>query len=169
MSDDLAERIVAGAIPEPNSGCWLWMGSVLPKGYGRLSVAGKMQMAHRASFQAHCGDIPSGMFVCHRCDTPACVNPDHLFLGTNADNVRDMFRKGRAALPPTIRIPNTRRRGETNGASRLSNAQRVEVTQSREPSRVLSARYGVSMDVIQRLRSGERWSPARALAGIADG
>jgi len=82
---------------EPNSGCWLWTGAANAAGYGRLYVwpEGKHQKAHRISYELHVGAIPDGMFVCHRCDNPSCVNPQHLFIGTRQDNVDDMNRKGR--------------------------------------------------------------------------
>jgi len=79
--------------------CWLWTGAKRNKGYGAFSYTenGKLvqDRAHRYSYRLHKGDIPPGMFVLHKCDTPACVNPDHLFLGTNNDNIKDMLRKGR--------------------------------------------------------------------------
>jgi LSD1 subclass zinc finger protein len=77
--------------------CWLYSGSVDGGGYGTVSTRRGQApaKAHRISYQHHHGEIPSGMKVCHRCDTPACVNPAHLFLGTQQDNVRDCFAKGR--------------------------------------------------------------------------
>jgi hypothetical protein len=74
-------------------GCWIWQGSPYRQtGYGRFGN----KLAHRLSYEKHKGDIPDGMIVCHRCDTPLCINPDHLFLGTMRDNSLDMSSKGRA-------------------------------------------------------------------------
>ena len=87
-------------IPEPNSGCWIWEAAISNRGYGRLEVGTKedgfwAEGAHRVSFKLHKGPIPEGLLVLHRCDTPLCVNPDHLFIGTEADNAADREAKGR--------------------------------------------------------------------------
>lgn len=98
------ERFEKYVLPEPNSGCWLWTGSYFHGGYGRFSETHKTSvLAHRFSFKTYRGTIPTGMFVCHRCDNPACVNPDHLFLGSPKDNNRDMVSKGRQAKGEKIR------------------------------------------------------------------
>lgn len=87
--------VLAQATPIPEAGCWIWTGTVNERGYGRVYSGGRMWIAHRLSWTQVNGPIPAHMFVCHRCDTPSCVNPDHLFLGSPRDNVIDMAAKGR--------------------------------------------------------------------------
>lgn len=87
-------------VPEPNTGCHIWMGTVCRLGYGRIRRPGSPRnsspvLVHRIAWEREFGPIPDGLKVCHRCDNPSCVNPDHLFLGTQRDNLRDMFAKGR--------------------------------------------------------------------------
>lgn len=79
-------------------GCWLWDGHLQPKGYGNFTVGNKTWKAHRFAWVLTFGAIADGLFVLHRCDNPTCVRPDHLFLGTNDDNMRDMVNKGRKQL-----------------------------------------------------------------------
>ncbi len=82
------------------SGCQIWMGGCFGSGYGEIYVDGIGIGAHRAAWLCHRGPIPHGLLVLHRCDVRPCINPDHLFLGTHADNVADMIRKGRWVRPP---------------------------------------------------------------------
>jgi len=88
-------RFQAHVYPDPNSGCHIWVGAELGPGYGAFVVRGRKVGAHRYSYQRAYGEIPPGKYVLHKCDTPCCVNPDHLFLGDHGDNMRDMVRKGR--------------------------------------------------------------------------
>jgi hypothetical protein len=88
--DRLTRRIF---VDENN--CWNFTGYRNPYGYGNIRIDGKTKLAHRAMWEEVFGEIPAGMYACHKCDNPACINPDHLFLGTNLDNVRDMKNKGR--------------------------------------------------------------------------
>lgn len=93
----LTQRILAMHEPVPEAGCWLWTGSLWSNGYGKAPSGrrGYSQLAHRVYFQALVGPIPDGFLVCHRCDTPPCCNPDHLFLGRQLENNRDRTAKGR--------------------------------------------------------------------------
>lgn len=93
----LLERFSEKWTPEPFSGCWIWTGAEAGDGYGyiRHSGAAGDTYAHRASWKLFRGEIPVGLSVLHQCDTPTCVNPDHLFLGTQKDNIRDASGKGR--------------------------------------------------------------------------
>ena len=86
-------------IPEPNSGCWLWLGPYTAGGYGlvRLGVRAPVPRAHRLSLQVATGQSGDGLMACHHCDVPSCVNPSHLFWGTAGDNKRDSSAKGRAS------------------------------------------------------------------------
>lgn len=99
MRGSTKERLLAGCKPD-DAGCWIWQkgrGSGSPTHrYGRISHEGVPINAHRASWIVHRGPIPSGIEVLHKCDVPLCVNPEHLFLGTKGDNMRDMAAKGRA-------------------------------------------------------------------------
>lgn len=86
-----AERI-------PEMGCWIWMGSLNDRGYGRHRLGGRgsaWKLMHRLSWEMYRGQVPIGMLVLHRCDIPSCVNPGHLFIGTQKDNMQDASRKGR--------------------------------------------------------------------------
>lgn len=93
---NIISRLAEKSKPDQYTGCTHWVGNALPRGYGRIVVHGKRYLAHRLSYEVHVGPIPDGMNVLHKCDVPACINPDHLYLGTQRENVRDMMERGRA-------------------------------------------------------------------------
>lgn len=103
-------------------GCHYWTGAVNGPGYGSIKVNRKSEPAHRISYILYRGEIPSGLFVCHKCDNPGCVNPHHLFLGTRQDNMDDMIKKNRKADC----------RGTKNGSSKLTDAQVREIKKTPE-------------------------------------
>jgi hypothetical protein len=148
-ASNLRGLIEENSAPEPNSGCWLWMSTLTQYGYGRMSVCGKDMGAHRVSYTVFVGPIAPGLFVCHKCDTRACVNPEHLFLGTAADNNADMVSKGRSVIP----------RGESHSQSKLTDAV---VAQFRAcPPRNFAAearRLGVSASSLVRAVRGYAWN-----------
>lgn len=148
----LREKIQALSMPIPWSGCWLWLGTAMKHGYGSVGLGRRHDgttVAHRAAWLAFKGQIPDGLHVLHRCDVRCCVNPDHLFLGTHLENVRDMDRKGRRITP--------NRAGSRNGQSLLTEDQAREIKHSKDKTRHLMARFNVSRSVVQQIRSGRCW------------
>lgn len=93
----LAARLMA-RVKKDENGCWIWQGSKMNKGYGMIAHNRKMLTTHRVSYEIHKGKIPKGSLVCHSCDVPSCVNPDHLWLGSYSDNRVDCLNKGRGNL-----------------------------------------------------------------------
>lgn len=136
---------------DPITGCWLWTAAVnRPGGYGVVRWKGRSTYAHRAMYEQTYGTIPAGMDVCHTCDTPACVRPEHLWLGTRTDNMQDMIEKGRRTWPAAT--------GSANARAILSEDDvRVIRTDNRVASAVASD-YGVTASAIQAIRSGKNWS-----------
>jgi hypothetical protein len=135
----LPERLAKFGWTVTASGCWEWNGSCYQSGYGHLYFQGRDLYAHRLSFELHNGPIPKGMFICHTCDNPPCMNPAHLFAGTPADNSADMRNKGR------------NRRGVANRQAKLSEDDVREIrrlAKAGESRLLLSERFGVTQSGI---------------------
>lgn len=153
----LLERLERHSMPEPNTGCQIWLSSSRnPYGHGHMGVGGKSIMAHRVAWMCNRGPIPDGMLVLHRCDTPGCVNPNHLFLGTSQDNQDDKVRKGRQAKGSKLAHP--RARGERNGNAKLTADQVRAIRASDEPQRQIAAQYGVTQAIISKIKRNEVWT-----------
>lgn len=130
----------------PNA-CWPWLAG-RACGYGVVQVAGKQQKTHRLAFEKHHGPIPAGMFVCHSCDNPPCVNPAHLFLGSPKDNIEDMMQKGRQA------------RGHRTNTAKLRAEQVLEIRrryEGGELQQVLADEFGISNQLVSAIVLRQVW------------
>lgn len=144
-----------------DDGCWEWSGSKLPRGYGVLSVNGKRTYAHRFSWSMHNGgaDIPVGAIVMHTCDFPSCVNPGHLRVGTQYENMLDMTIKGRRAVGARVANKNPRR-GEQHCIAKLKEYDVIDIRRSfnnGEPVGSISIRYAMSPGNIRRIARRATW------------
>lgn len=150
-SERFWKRVV---IPDSVDGCWEWTGCVNEKGYGVFRTdESRNMLAHRYCWVSMFGPISGPRFaLCHHCDNPKCVNPEHLFLGTLADNNEDMRQKGRSKTP-------TPKRGSASPNARLSDAAVAEIlaTKGEVTSRDLSDKYGVALCTVKRVRQGKTW------------
>lgn len=90
-----AKRLLAGYVENPESGCWDWVGTLARNGYGRIKVFGRQRIAHRYSYELHCGPIPDDLEIMHSCDNRRCINPGHMRLGTHAENMREAAERKR--------------------------------------------------------------------------
>lgn len=134
-------------ILEPNK-CWLWQGHRSKAGYGALAVAGKKVRAHRIAYVLEHGEINEGLFVCHTCDNPPCVNPVHLFAGTPADNVTDMMAKGRNVRAPRDESLVNHARGVDGSRSKLTRQQVREIFLDRRMQIEIAKDYGISNSAV---------------------
>jgi hypothetical protein len=132
---------------EKTDNCWLWTGALNVCGYGVFSITKDLQVrAHRYAWTATHGEIPHNLLVCHHCDNPPCVNPMHLFLGTNKENMADAKRKHRIA------------NGVRSPTSKLSEADVRMIRLSSLSSTKLAKQFGISCSTVRRLLRNETWS-----------
>ena len=130
--------------------CWFWRASRLKGGYGIIGISGKNRLAHRVSYELHHGPIPEGMLVLHSCDNPSCVNPAHLHLGTQADNMREKAERGRAS----------RLCGEKHGSSKLKEVEvrDIHLKHANGVSRKqLAEMFSVHVSVISKILNRKIW------------
>jgi hypothetical protein len=136
--------------------CWLWTGGRFNHGgYGRISQGNRGKQVHRLAYARLLGPIPEGLLVCHHCDEPRCVNPRHLFLGTQGDNARDRMRKDRGA------------RGSWHGRAKLTDAQVAAIRASYTQGNgvVLARAFGIAHSTLYRIVSGKRYRLSEPSAG----
>ena len=137
-------------------GCDIWNGATAGAkrtGHGSFWFEGRMQKAHRVAWRLYCGDIPDGMCVCHRCDVPLCVNPAHLFLGTQQENIADMVNKGRQQ-----RVP---RPGAKNTQAKITERDVREIRAqfaAGQPVNTICATYRLSETQVRRIGHRQRWA-----------
>lgn len=145
----ILERLISKIHKDPTTECWEWQGTIDPKGYGRLHIDSIGRPAHRISYLIHKGEIPAGMLVCHTCDNRRCVNPDHLFIGTNMDNMADMVAKGRQ----------NKCRGEKHGKARLSASTvlAIRATDNGMTHGQIAERFGATKTQVADIKSGRSW------------
>ena len=158
-------------------GCWLWLGQKLGTGYGVIDVGAgtsyrKVLLAHRVSWELNVGPITPGMFICHHCDNPPCVRPDHLFEGTNGDNMRDAAAKGRMFFqvhPERVRRGSTHHfyglttyRGDGNGHSKLTAETVLAIRKQYDSGSYsiaeIARRAGMSESQSRRICKRQAWS-----------
>jgi len=144
--------------------CWRWTGSILSNGYGYFSLGRRLMHAHRASYILfNGGSIPAGMNVCHQCDNQWCVNPGHLWLGTQKQNIRDAMAKGRHVPPPKTDWQN---RSKPHHWQRLTEEQAREIVRrvrSGELQKTIAADFGISTKTVSKIKLGLRWPQLAAL------
>lgn len=139
----LAERLFGNCVPVPESGCWIWEGYLTKDGYGQITISDKGHRTHRVAWELVNGPIPHGMLVCHRCDTPTCINPNHLFIGSHSDNLRDAMNKGRKQPPPN--------------PGKLTAEQVVEIRNASEKQSVIAKKYGIVQQMVSSIKLRQTW------------
>ena len=145
------ERAIERYEPDTNGGCWLWTAGLDKSGYAVISENNRQTKVHRLIYKTLCGSIPNGLLVCHRCDVRSCINPEHLFLGTHADNTNDMYAKGRGVDRKGIKHPLAKLSSEN--VLEIRNMVRAGNSQSS-----VAKKFSVSKSTISGICSQGRWN-----------
>lgn len=130
----------------PITGCWIWKRGTNGYGYGRMWDGHKTVGAHRFMFELAYGPIPEGIMVLHKCDVRECVNPDHLFLGTCADNMVDKVAKNRQM------------RGSRHWASKITEAQAAAIFCDTRPQKIIAKDFGITQSQVSHIKSRDNWA-----------
>lgn len=131
---------------DEKTGCLLWIGSCVTSGYGVFNAEGERE-AHRVAYKRYVGPIPVGAHVLHTCDTPACIAPEHLFLGSHSDNMHDMRLKGRSRGAV----------GSINAAAKLTESDAVVIMKDARAQAEIAAEYGISRGMVEKIQNGRAW------------
>ena len=141
----MLDRFVDKFYECPNTGCWIWTASTFSSGYGKFKLDGRSRGAHQVSYEANVAPTHDGLCVLHRCDVPLCVNPDHLFLGTQADNMADRSAKGRTAS------------GEAHGHAKLTEDDVRAIRKDSRTQEAIAKDYGVTHPLISYIKNKKIW------------
>lgn len=147
---DLMNKLMSNTIKQP-TGCWEWQKSKNKNGYGQIRLGKTMVRTHRLSYQLFKGPIPVKMHVCHSCDNPSCINPDHLWVGTQKDNMKDMVNKGRSK---GVNL------GSKNPKSKLTEQQILEIREliGTIPVKEIAKKYNIGDIVIYNIKNRRLWN-----------
>lgn len=149
----LEPKFRASFAPDPVRKCWLWMKAVNRRGYGVIRVNGRSELAHRFSYRKYNGEIPDGLNILHSCDRPCCVNPDHLVVGTQADNMADMRAKGRAGYAAPLT-------GSDHPNHKLEASDILQIralAASKVAMAAIARRYHVNHSTVERIVKRKSW------------
>jgi hypothetical protein len=144
----LVQRFESHFITEPNSGCWIWIGATTQSSafrYGAFILPGETKYAHRAAWLLYRGSIPKGLCCLHKCDFPTCVNPEHLFLGTQKENSEDMVAKNRV------------QRGERHYRAVLKESDVLEILKDTRSAATIANRFGVHAMTVGKIKRKVNW------------
>ena len=158
------DKFLSKYFPEPKTGCWLWVGKTNADGYGELHSEDNefgLRSAHRYSYTIHHGHIPAKLQVLHKCDQPCCINPDHLFLGTQQENIADMDRKGRRKVGVGVR----------HSKARVNNEQAIAIKQEYSKGLLkqkdIAEKYGIDRSAVSAIVNNRTWKHVKGIESIS--